>query len=206
MNKVATNNKIIDLWFLTLAISYLNLAKNIFQESIKCENKNTLDISYMNEKEIKEACKEFDLLTKRNDVKIIIPTLFLFYHGIEILLKWILSLNKETVEKNHLIVNPYQIVSKKYPTIKILEKYIKKESLIQPLKSFIDENNVGIDNFYEYLRYPINQKETKIFRYWNLKYHEEKGLDFMKQVISDIEKIVPWSVRLYRSKEKKSQE
>jgi len=188
MNK----NQLKILWLFTIANKYFHLSKIVFEESLKSWN------IWMSEN-IDDTI--YDEETKRSDFNIIIPNLFLFFHWIEVLLKWYTLLYWENSKHNHNIWVLYNNLQSKYAIkdIHILEKYIIKEKLIYPLNIFLKENNEDINMYYSFFRYSYNKSE-KIYKYLKLHYQEDKNKPLMRNIIQDINILNRSSVKAYRKK------
>lgn len=191
------------LSFLTLSIRYLCLAQNISGENVKQGNLHVL----LGDKEITE--REYEEKTKWSDFNISIPSLFNFYHGLELLLKGFLSLRDDyNVKPSHRIEKLFEEFKKRYnkeqKIISILEKYLKIGLLPGILADCLKKNNIQIDDFYEFLRYPTDKKAQNIYDYIDLMYKEEKGLDFFKNLVTDLDILRKEMVRLYREIETKN--
>ncbi|THA02817.1 hypothetical protein, partial [Rodentibacter pneumotropicus] len=98
--------------------------------------------------------EEYNEKTKWSDHNIAIPTLFNFYHGLELMLKGFLLFNEETENiKTHkftILIN----LLKKYlshddPFIKRIEFYTINLQQDSIFKKFLEKNSNSIDNWYE---------------------------------------------------------
>jgi hypothetical protein len=88
-NELDMQNENISLHFLTLASKYLILVQNILNESIKIGNKHFVTDGDYSEN------------TRWSDFNIFIPTLFNFYHGLELLMKGLILIeNPDSKIKN----------------------------------------------------------------------------------------------------------
>lgn len=186
----------IDLSFIELWQKYLFIVQNILIENTKHWNQHVV-IS-----DIPLTSEERNERTKRSDYHIIIPTLFLFYHGIEITLKWIATLQKREFHITHSLTSLYWETKKNHENKELidkLEKYIIKEKMENNLlKKFLNKNNKNIDDFYIFLKYPVDKDNKEIYNYIPLKYLEEEILPFTTQLIKDIDSIMEWTTSIYR--------
>jgi hypothetical protein len=188
----------IDLAFFTMWEKYLHTVKNILLETEKTGNARV--ITKINEPEISD--QEYEDQTKRSDFNVFLPTIFLFYHWIELMFKWLLKLQKKTFEPNHKISKLYSEIScnkdnKEF--INITKKYITATKSLPIIWDFLKKNKQSIDKFYEIFRYPSDKDEKNIYNFFQLKYTEEKGVKFAKQVIEDIDIINKRVVTTYRN-------
>lgn len=190
------------LSFLTLSIKYLYLAKNASDENIKRGNPHMI----FGDKEI--TAKEYEEMTKWSDFNTSNPILFNFYHGLELLLKGFLLLRDGYILKpSHHVEKLFEEFKKNYSKeqkiISILEKYLAIDSMPDFLANCLRNNNIKIDNLYEFLRYPTDKNAQKVYDYIDLKYKEEKGLVFFKGLVSDLDILGLEIVKLYREIENK---
>lgn len=189
------------LSFLTLSIKYLYLAKNVSDENIKRGNPHMMS----GDKEI--TAEEYEEMTKWSDFNTSSPVLFNFYHGLELLLKGFLLLTNDYIIKpSYHIEELFEEFKEKYSEekkiISILEKYLKIDLMPDFLANCLKNNNIQIDNLYEFLRYPTDKNAQNIYDYIDLKYKEEKGLIFFKGLAGDLDVLGREMVKLYREIEK----
>lgn len=192
-NDVELKDENISLNFLTLANKYLILVQNILNESIKFQNKWMVTGN--------DACGE---LTKWSDFNIFIPTLFNFYHGIEILMKGILLIENPQVKLSHNLEDLLNDIKKTFKAnhelILTLEKYINKSKLEPDLQVFFNENKIAPKDFFIALKYPFDRNLNKRYDYFSLKYRQEKLLPLFKCIISDVTKINNLSIEYAKDK------
>jgi len=189
-----------ELHFLTLSIKYLDLAKNVSDENVRRGNHHMI----VGDEKMTE---EYGETTKWSDFNISIPVLFVFYHGLELLLKGFLLLRNDYIlESRHRIEALFREFQKQYSKkrkiIVILEKYLTINSMPDFLADCLKNNNISIDKLHEFLRYPTDKNAQKVYNYIDLKYQNEKGLIFFKGLVSDLEILGREAVTLYREVEK----
>ena len=199
------NNKLdISLHFLKLSHNYLSLVRNALEEAIKQGNVFVVIKNHkISEKELTEE-------TKWSDFNIIVPILYNFYHGLELLMKGSLILIKDyNFKKTHDIkklLNDFCTNYKKdIEIIKILNKYADINLMPKILSKFLKENKINVNEFYIFLRYPLDVRNKKRFSYYRLHGNEEEGLNLFKEIVSDIDILIPKIVKLYREKENENQ-
>jgi len=95
MNKNENNKKA--LHFLTLSFSYLSLVENVLNETINFGNEHLI----LSDHEL--LLGEYEGRTKWSDFNIIVPTLYNFYHGLELLMKGLVILLGKEVDPKHNI-------------------------------------------------------------------------------------------------------
>jgi hypothetical protein len=188
--------------FFNLSENYLLFVRNVLKETIKQGNTWTV----LNDKKITE--KIYYDKTKWSDFNIVIPVLFNFYHGLELLMKGLLSLidnyelqNSHDIKK---ILKDLQSNIKNVEIINILNKYIDSNSMPKIFSECLKENNISINKFYIFLKYPTDKNISKMYNYFKLKYNEEEGLSLFKGIVDDIDFLMPKVVKIYREKESKS--
>jgi len=183
------------LGYWTIGIQYLHLAEMVTAETIAQGNKFVV---------VADAEVPWERLlaeTKWSDHELIIPLLFDFYHGVEVLLKGFLIRKGKLEKKNHSLSSLLATFSIEYPGHQIgvvLEKYITAKALVEPLASFCKKSGITIDEYYQALKYPESTKGTA-YRHTPLKYHGESGLAFFSQINSDIKNLRLEAVALGRS-------
>lgn len=201
---MSNNHDHLDHSFLALAIQYLHTTESILEETIKSGN-----IHFYSGDKLKEG--EYSEVTKWSDFNVMIPSLLLLLHGIELSLKGLLLLhpetNKDNFDKDHNIENLFSSFKEKYKKekkiISLFKKYVHGNSKETPkvLKLLIS-NNPEINNtknLYEALRYPSNKDLKTKYNYSPIKYKEEEGLSFAQELKRDIGNIRIEMVRIYRN-------
>lgn len=179
--------------FLSLAEKYLHTCKNILEQNIESENPY-----HVSDPENVQA------LTKWSDFNVFIPTLFLFYHGIELALKGLLlNINKQ-IQQDHDIVTIYrqvkEIFTERSKIIELLEKYIENctttPALLRDLMAD-NPNIIDVSEFYLFLRYPISKKMQNCYNLSATKYKSGANLQFAKALNTDIESILIEIVKIH---------
>lgn len=199
-NKKNMNEKELALYFLTLSQKYLFLVQNILNETIKSGNLWFVHDSFncaglSHEEIVKKISLGNDEKTKWNDSNVIIPTLFNFYHGIELLMKGFLFANKIKLEKtDHNLeallekVNSIPNLDKKLLTT--FEKYILKDKITnQFLINFFDENELSPKSFFIILKYPTDKQFVKFYQYSSIYYKEKNLIPFLNEINLDIKEM-----------------
>jgi len=199
------NSKLdISLHFLKLSHNYLSLVRNALEEAIKQGNVFVVIKNHkISEKELIEE-------TRWSDFNVMVPILYNFYHGLELLVKGFLILVKDyNFKKTHNIrklLNDFCTNYKKnIEIIKLLNKYADINLMPKILSKFLKENKINVSGFYIFLRYPFGKRNEKKFSYYRLHGNEEEGLNLFKEMVSDIDILIPKIVKLYREKENENQ-
>jgi len=205
LSSVKQGKKLIDsekyeqsLSFWDMGFCYLNTSKVVFNMTVASGNKWVL----MGNGPISE--NEYSKRTEFSDFNIIIPCLYNLYHGLELVLKGFLILKKET-SLNHKIETLYSGFKLEYSNqtdvFRILDKYVLKSEMIEPLKSFVDENKITVNKFYDALRYPYDKNLTGKYEHIKLMFRDEEGIPFFKETVANISKLEPLLVSLGRELE-----
>lgn len=186
---------------LDLSTEYLHLVKNVVEENIKGGNL----WMYFGDN---LANGEYEEKTKWSDFNISNPIFFNFYHGLELLLKRFLLLRENYVlEANHKFKKLFKDFQENYSErtelISILNKYLAIESMPQFIAECLRENNVQINDLYEFFRYPFDKKFQKQHDYSRVRYKEEDGLIFFNNFVNDVNLLLTEAVKLYREIETK---
>lgn len=194
----ADNRLLVAEQYLTTSKNLLDLMiinKNPRMQITKVTDKTTIDID-----DIFENFKNSSMFT-------IIPTIFLFYQGMELIIKGFVLIKQKNVRSSHDMQKLF-IEFKKYyieekNIITILDKYIN--NLLPFLKKFNEDNNINNSkDFYNALRYPEgNGKNIKPIDYYALEYYNND--DFILQITqlsNDIKALKEYSNNLFRRIEK----
>ena len=70
--------------------------------------------------------------------------------------------------------------------ITFFEKYTKKDNMPIFLKKFFNKNNLSVGNYYDFFRYPLDKNFNFEYDYSSIKYTDEEGLAFFKNLLKDI--------------------
>lgn len=196
------NNKYhTSLTFWTMGEKYWNLSKGVCEHIIRGRNKYILT----SDREI--DLNEFLRKTKWNDVNMVIPLLFNFYHGVELMLKGFILLSEGSGTKlDHHISELYQKFKKHYPNqeelVTLFGRYVDKSLMPQLLCGFLNQNKLSVNRFYESLRYPFNNNLSQEYQHFVLKYQGPEGLQFYRSLKADVNKMSKLIVTLGHSLEK----
>ena len=174
----------ISLFFLTQSTHYLALAENALQEMERSGN------AWMLTSDRQITPEEYSELTKWSDFVIIFPTLFSFYHGLELMIKGLLAISNPNVPEIHKFSELFSAIKntelKDSEILKIAERYLTIGGLTgTPLGTWLKNNSLTPDDLNERLRYPFKKGQKKPTRDHDLKYQEEKMIPFIKQMHSD---------------------
>ncbi len=188
-----------DLSFLLLSEDYLHTARMIFTELKSSGNKCVV----VSDREITPEILEEE--TKWSDYNVLIPGLFLFYHGLELILKGLLSLKGHKVE-GHGIEKLYMEFSKAFNGEKEILSIIKKYAYINKdsselIKKLVAENPDinSTQKLYQAFRYPSSiEMGDNHYDYYPILYKGEDILDTIDEFIKDNENIMIEAVRISR--------
>jgi hypothetical protein len=182
---------------LYLADQYYNVTKNLLFNMIDSGNPFSL-VSALESTE--EMLNEH---TKHSSFRVILPLLFCFYQGTELLLKAFV-LEKNNIKYRHSIEDILKDFKKLYPCegviIDTLDKYLGKNK-IGFIDNFCKVNNLtSLNEIYNALRYPDHM--DKLVDYMNLEYSpHEFFLIELSEMMSDIDKLMLNCARLFRKME-----
>lgn len=188
-------------YILDLSTEYLHLVRNVLKESIKNGN---LWLYFGDEL----ADGDYEEKTKWSDFHVSVPILFNFYHGLELLLKGFLLLKESYVLKaSHKIEKLFKDFQKNYgeraKLVSVLDKYFTMKSMPKFLAECLRDNNVRVENLYEFFRYPLDKEFQNQRNYSRVRYKEKEGLSFFKDLVEDAYVLLKETVELYRQIEKK---
>lgn len=148
---------------------------------------------------------EYDEMTEANDRNLAVPTLYSFYHGLELLLKGALVADGRLVRRNHDLDKLFEKFKEIYPAeldaISLLSKALDIQSMDQgnPVRVFCERNKLTPAGFFEALRYP-EDRAGHAFLHAGLKYNEAEGAAFFKEMVTTIDDLMPLFVALSRSR------
>ena len=131
---------------------------------------------------------EFEEHTKWSDLNIVEPTLFNFYHGIELSLKSLIRAKDVELKKDHKLSKLLKEVEGLYGRtefIEFYEKYIYTNNLPYILKNFCSESGMTMDLFFQSLKYPISTNGIE-FHHSSLRAHDEEGVILFHEISSDL--------------------
>lgn len=190
-----TNKKHLALAYLTQSIYYLQLSESVFSETKKQGNRHIIVSS--------TPIIDYEERTKWSDFNIIFPTLFVFYHGLELMLKGLLILSGQKPKPNHhLLVLLNNLTNKSeidLAFINTIKKYIiEKELEKTPLGDWLKKNKLNVDGLYEWLRYPTDKNQLDIVENYPLQYKQDKILPFLEGIVSDSKILRTLAVSFYR--------
>lgn len=193
------------LSFLKISLDYLHTTENILEQMIGDGNQHVTSGDYSGMENIQ---KRYTESTKSSDFNVVLPMLFLFYHGIETLLKGLLFLKNpdsdSVIKHQHnlkKLLNETKISYPELSFIKSLEKYlVRSDQTPLILKEFIDSNAdiKDINDLYSALRYPTDTSKKENYHYSKLKEREEEGILFAKELKELIGDICLQTVKKYR--------
>jgi hypothetical protein len=135
--------------------------------------------------------EELQRKTRWSDNNLVIPLLFNFYHGIELMLKgFVIFAEGPQLKRDHGLINYQQKFARRYPKqnemIGYFAKYLDKAQMPQLLQRFFDRNNLTADSFYESFKYAFSKDCTIEFDHSMLKYKGARGTQFYCMLTNDI--------------------
>lgn len=181
-----------------LSESFLQLVESVLKETISYGNVDT----YFG-KPYDNIQEHYRQMTKWSDFRILVPILFNFFHGIELLLKAAnYKIKSHTGRPNHKLPHLLEDFKVNYPNAVeltcIFNKYIytnQTDSAI--LNDFYISNNISDSSqFYEVFKYPYSKDFQTDFNYKDLRNLKTDGINFFRQIIKDIQIIRTESEKL----------
>ena len=174
------------LKFYKLGHQFLNSSKVLLEKLVENDNRQVVISNF----EITE--EYYNEQTKYSDFNIIIPILFNYYHGLELIIKAALEQVgklKEEYKEDENFINC------------IIEKIDKPIQIVNKFQT--DNNRINGFSVYEALRYPDNKSSDKLINYESLLYNGDIIIDDCREIIQNIENIKIVTVRKYRELEEK---
>ncbi len=166
--------------YIDFAYQFWNLTREAICEMEKLGNKSMI-ISDRNRNETEEESElAFQEKIKWNDLKVGVPILYNFYHGLELFMKGLLQeVGKLPTEKNHRLSKYYDLIDENRvlftsELIDLLKRFIEENN---PFQSFFDDNDGRVDDFYLFLRYPESRSSTQSYKFKEIRGNEKPGLE-----------------------------
>lgn len=183
--------------FLLAGESYLHTSKLLLDKI--CENKNEWIV--ISDKEIQWS--EYERRTAYSDFNILVPTLFNLYHGLELLIKGMISLYDEDFDTIHLLDKLFKKLKSLDQSgneyISILSKYVEMPLGIIFLKDYVQDEEIGsVNELYMSFRYPADKNFLKINEYFHLRYRGAEIISEINEISMDITRLVIGTVKVYR--------
>ena len=173
------------LGFWTVGIQYLHLVQSISNETHQQGNAHFV----VSNTEI--TATAYAEATKWSDHNLVIPLLFNFYHGLEVILKGYIHANESGAIHSHKL-SELLITFKSYhpcsPLYALFEKYIIQTKLPAILAEFCSTSSITIDEYYQALKYPESTRGNQ-YHHHPLKNREAEGANFFAELRDDIERI-----------------
>lgn len=169
---------------LGLASNFWQLTLNVAKELIARENPTSMSYSGWEW----PSKDEYEEHMRWSDINIIEPTLFNFYHGMELSLKALIHAKGYKINNNHCLSDLLNTVSSLYLNEQLIgfyEKYILLENLPLVLKEFCSKSNMTMDFFFQSLKYPSSTKGTD-FSHSLLRARGEEGVKFFEALQHDL--------------------
>jgi hypothetical protein len=169
--------------YIGLGYRFLQMTVNAIDEMEKQGNKSTIwSDGSLNEE---DSWENYHNSTKWSDQNIAMPTLFNFYHGVELVLKGlIIRCGTNKIKKIHRLSELLGKLSKcPVPPDQILQDFFRELLLFDP-NGFFEKNNSSSDKYYLLFRYPelINENEKQLVLTNMIQSQEELGLPAFLEV------------------------
>jgi hypothetical protein len=170
--------------FYGLAHNFWQLTLNVAEEII--ERGNPSSMSY--EGWGWPSDEEYEEHMKWSDLNIVEPTLFNFYHGIELSLKSLILAKEVELKNYHKLSKLLDEVNKLYGGVSFVgfyEKYIDQEKLPEVIKKFCVDAGMTMDLYFQSLKYPTSTKGHK-FNHSSLRALDESGVTLFQEISEDL--------------------
>jgi len=175
--------------YLRIGLQYFHLVKNCIDETIKVENNWVI----VTDNEHNIDWEQYDIDTKWSDFNIVIPIIFDYYHGIEVVMKGFLLANNPCISNTkHKLSGLLSEFIKLYPNNllgNIFQRYIEKSKMPELLNDFCSSSQIDIDEYYQALKYP-NSTYNRIYDHYSLMYKGKNGKAFFIDLRNDINDIM----------------
>lgn len=188
------------LKFYKLGHQFLNSSKVLLEKLVENDNRQVVISNF----EITE--EYYNEQTKYSDFYIIIPILFNYYHGLELIIKAALEQVGKLKKDRHNMEDLIKKLKEEYKEDEnfincIIEKIDKPIQIVNKFQT--DNNRINGFSVYEALRYPDNKSADKLINYESLLYNGDIIIDDCREIIQNIENIKIVTVRKYRELEEK---
>lgn len=182
------------LGYWTIGLQYLHLVEAVISETVAQRNVHIVvsDSEY--------SWDQYEKNTKWSDHRLIVPVLFDFYHGVEVILKGFLVAVGKPAKTNHklsLLTSEFEDCFPGYMLGAIARKYIAQDQLPELLTSFCKTSGITIDDYYQALKYPQSTCGS-VYKHYPLKYKGEDSVPFFQELAKDIAEAVRQTVALGR--------
>ena len=170
--------------FFGLACNFWQLTLNVAEELIARGNPSSMSYEGWDW----PSDEVYEEHTKWSDLNIAEPTLFNFYHGIELSLKSLILAKGCELKSNHKLSSLLAQVKELYgfpEFISFYEKYIEQGNVPYIINEFCKESCVTMDLYYQSLKYPMSTKGIE-FRHSSLKAHGEDGVYLFQEISKDL--------------------
>lgn len=173
-----------------LAHNFWQLTLNVANEVIIRENPSSMSYQGWGTPTDDEY-DEYDEHVKWSDINIIEPTLFNFYHGIELSLKALISAKGINIKKDHKLSSLLKKVKTLYndnkAVIEFYEKYILLDKNPYIIQEFCQKSNMTMDLYFQSLKYPTSTQGVE-FNHSYLRYNDEAGIELFIEISTDLKK------------------
>lgn len=161
-----------------LSANFLRLAHEAATEIVKSGNPVAINTS-----DSQLSTREYSQTIRWTDHSVGIAALFCFYHGMELVMKGFI-LEKVAEAKGHKLTELLTKFESYYPDSLLCKELHKNISIIDentPLPKFLSSNKIGIDSWYEALKYPEMKNGINI-EHFPLKYNGKLGVSYWRNI------------------------
>jgi hypothetical protein len=173
--------------YFPLAHNFFNLTENVMNEMIIQGNRTQVISDVVQGMTDEKEENIFKHRIRWSDIKIGIPLMFNFYHGIELFLKGLLQEKDIEVKSSHNLESLYQLVKsndEKFTReiIDLMKKHIHNAYHYNP---FFNDNNLSAKDFYIAFKYPVSNTGQR-FNYQKIRGQEKISLEVYKNILQGI--------------------
>lgn len=183
----------------TIALHFLRLTEGACRELVAAENAHFV----LSDVPIDQAAYDddaYDEATRWSDHSIGVAVLFNFYHGVELLLKGFMrtsSGSKSGAHKLSQLLRAFEQSQGQVDLGSTLARRIRAIDPTCPMGEFLAKNAIGIDEWYEALKYPESLR-GKVYTHRPLKYGDEATVPFWQALGEDAKRLRLQAVELSR--------
>ena len=174
------------LGYWDVGIQYLHLVEAVSDETVKQGNPWMVTLRQPINGD------DFQKETKWSDYNLVIPLLFNFYHGHELLLKGFIAAKGQQLGSSHKLTALLDKFNKLYPREILcypISKYILDTTQPKIIKDFLQQAlGTTIDDYYQFLKYP-RRKGGNLYSHRPLQYKDEEGVQFFADLSKDIKQL-----------------
>jgi hypothetical protein len=180
--------------YLKIGLQFMNIVTAVAGETLAQKNA----LIFVSDEQIN--LDQYSKATQWSDFRVVIPLLFNFYHGLEVILKGFLVSTDGSSRSTHKLSKLIEDFELAFPGMSIgiiARKYTEQSQMPKILKEFCDASNITIDQYYQALKYPESTSKI-VYLHCLLKNKGVDGLAFFDEISKDSKRLVTETVSLWR--------